>query len=63
MNREAAGCLGVLELKRELVEVVAGLGVADTSDTSSAAGLGANSELAVGAFGVAALKSEDVEND
>ena len=55
--------MGVLELNRELVEVKAGLGVADTSDDSSAAGLGANNELAAGAFGVAALKSEDVEND
>ena len=63
MNKEAAGCLGVLELNRELVELGAGLGVADTSGASSTAGLGANNELAVGAFGVAALKSEDVEND
>ena len=63
MNREAAGCLGVLELKRELVEVVAGLGVADTSGASSTAGLGANNELAAGAFEIAALKSEDVEKD
>jgi len=55
--------LGVLELNRELVEVRAGLGVADTSGDSSTAGLGANNELAAGAFGVAALKSEDVEND
>jgi hypothetical protein len=63
VNREAAGCLGVLELNRELVEVGAGLGVADTSVSSSTADLGAKSELVVGGFGVAALKREDVEND
>jgi hypothetical protein len=45
VNREAAGCLGVLELNRELVEVGAGLGVADTSVSSSTADLGAKSEL------------------
>lgn len=62
VNREAAGCLGVLVLNNELVDA-AGLGVVDSSGSSSTAGLGANSEPAVEGFGVLALKREDVEND
>jgi len=67
VNREvagcAAGCLGVPELNKEFVEAGAAFGVAELSDTSSTAGLGANNELVVDDFGVLALKREEVEND